>query len=460
MTVEVLWLRDRYGAEAVDEAEDKLSTRTGPSDLDRLLVIDDTSLLADHAAVFLRIGSARRVDRLLCIAVGPRPEGGTPRPPLLPASLMGTHGPGVLWVGDPDGIDWGDAPGTRIKGSRRGQPDGLTRLVELLHIEPVFDRVWHAFENQVRYRVASPGLRLVGADDEAAAFKAALALAIEGMTVAGAGEAEPLRSLLPDPDAVLLGPGPLVGGRDAVLRALAATEAEAEKAARFLRRSRRPDGAIEEQARTAGMALGELREQVIRLLRTANGADSLTGSQLEALHAAGLEFPRAPQAGAQPELEPDQMPGFRAIADAVVGGDTLPFVHRRLAATAGKVKRYGSAAYLSQVDMACPVLMPESLASITDLPAPVRRGGATAVRQKLRLDAAGRSATGLVDLVRSVARQEWAPASAGPDELERVQIALDGIQNALAEYASTEPRSAPPGGSASAKACSRCCVRW
>ena len=57
------------------------------------------------------------------------------------------------------------------------------------------------------------------------------------------------------------------------------------------------------------------------------------------------------------------------------------------------------------------------------------------MRQDLRLDAACRSATGLIDLVRSVASQEWAPAAADPDELERARIALDGIQNALAEYA-------------------------
>jgi len=444
MAVEVLWLRDRLGAEAADEAERLIDTRTGPPDLSRLLVIDDTSLLADHADIFLRIGSARRVDSLLCIAAGPRPGGSTPRPPLLPGSLTGTHGPGVLWVGDPDGIDWGDAPGTRIKGRKRGQPDGLARLVELLHIEAVFDAISDAYEHRVPYRVASPGLRLVGADDEAAAFKAALALAIEGMTVVGAGDAEPFRSLLADPDAVVLGPGPLTGGRDAVTSALAATEAEAEKAAGFLRRFRRADGAIEEQARAAGTALGRLREQVIRLLRSANAVGSLTGSQHEALRDAGLQFPPAPQAGSQPELEPDQQPGYRAIADALAGGDTLPFVQRRLAATAEEAKRYGSAAYLPQVDTACTASLPESLAGVADLPASVRRGGADVVRQELRLDAAGRSAAGLIALVQSVANQEWSPAAVDQDELDRARITLDGIQNALAEYAP----AGPPAGAA------------
>jgi hypothetical protein len=439
MAVEVLWLRDCPVAEAADEAERLIDTRTGPPDLSRLLVIDDTSLLADHADVYLRIGSARRVHGLLCIAAGPRPRDSTPRPPLLPGSLMGTHGPGVLWVGDPDGIDWGDAPGTRIKGRKRGQPDGLARLVELLHVEAVFDAIWDAFEHRVPYRVASPGLRLVGADDEAAAFKAALALAIEGMTVAGAGDAEPFRSLLPDPDAVVVGPGPLADGRDAVMNALAAIEAEAKNAAGFLQRFRRADGAIEDQARAAGAALEKLREQVSRLFRAANTTDSLSGSQHEALRNAGLQFSPAPQAGSQQELEPDQLLSFRAIADALAGGDTIPFVQRRLSATAEEAKHYGSAAYLPQVDTACPAALLESLAVVGDLPAPVRRGGADVIRQELRLDAAGSSAIGLIELVRSVANQEWAPATVDPDELDRARIALDGIKNAFAEYAPDGP---------------------
>jgi hypothetical protein len=239
---------------------------------------------------------------------------------------------------------------------------------------------------------------------------------------------------LPDPAAVVIGPGPLAEDRDAVVSALAATEAEAEQAASFLRRYRQGDGAIEEQARTAGAALGKLRVQVIHLLQTADAADGLTGSQHEALGVAGLQFSPGPEAGSQSDLEPDQLPAFRAIADALAGGDTLPFIKLRLAATAGKARRYGSAAYLSQVDTACPVSVPASLVSVGELPAPVRRGGAAAVRQELGLDAAGRSATGLIDLVRSVATQEWSPAAADPDELERTRIALDGIQNALDGY--------------------------
>jgi hypothetical protein len=440
MAVEVLWLRGRANAEAAGEAERMIDTRTGPTDLTKLLVVDDTGLLAEHAAVYHRLISGQRVDYLLCVAAGPRTEVGAARLPLLPDSLAGPHGPGVLWVGDPDGLDWRDAPGTRIKGRKRGQPDGLARLLELLHVEAVFDEVWKAFYDRVPYRVASPGLRLVGADDETTAFNAALALAIEGITASGVSDAEPFGSLLPHPGAASLDANsPLAGCRARVTSAVTAAEAEAAKAAGLLRRFSRADHAIEEQARAAGEALGEMREQVIRLFTAANSTGSLTTNQRDTLHKAGLRFSPESPTGPPQEQEPDQIPSFRAIADALDGGDTLPFIRDRLVATGKGAKRHGSAAYLPQVDTACPESLSESLAGITDLPAQVRRGGATAVRQELRLDAADHSAAALVTLVQWVADREWSPTAAELDELDRARIAIDGIAAALTEYAPTGP---------------------
>src|SRR5580700_4387649 len=89
MAVEVLWLRGRANAEAAGEAERMIDTRTGPTDLTKLLVVDDTGLLAEHAAVYHRLISGQRVDYLLCVAAGPRTEVGAARLPLLPDSLAG-----------------------------------------------------------------------------------------------------------------------------------------------------------------------------------------------------------------------------------------------------------------------------------------------------------------------------------------------------------------------------------
>jgi hypothetical protein len=441
MAVEILWLMDRSCAEATEDAERLIDLRTGPADLSKLLVMDHASLLADHATVFRRLVSSRRVENLLCVAVGLFPER-TSGSPLLPDSLAGPHGPGVLWVGDPDGIDWRDAPGAKVIGRKRGAPDGLARLVQLLHVEAVFDQVYETFEHRVRYRIASPGLRLAGADDETATFRAALALAIARITTPGSGDDGPFRSLLPDQGTVsLAADGQLAGYGAEVAAAVAAAEAKAAKRAGAKRLLRRSDGGIDERVRAAGAALGQLRERVIHLLQAANTTRELTGNQREALRDAGLQFFPATQAGqsAADESEPARSPGFQAIIDALDAGDTLPLIQRRLTATSKEVKRHGSAAYIPQVDVGCPASLPASLAVVTEVPPPVRRSGPAAVRQEFGLDAADRAASGLLALVVAVAAREWAPAAAEPDELDRGRIAIAGIQQALSEYAAAAP---------------------
>jgi hypothetical protein len=139
MAVEILWLTDLSCPGATEAAESLIDLRTGPADLSKLLMIDHVSLLTGHGPVFRRLASSGRVKNLLCVAVGPRPPGTRELP--LPPSLAGTQGPGILWVGDPDGIDWRAASGATIIGRKRGDRDGLTRVVELLHVEAVFDKV-------------------------------------------------------------------------------------------------------------------------------------------------------------------------------------------------------------------------------------------------------------------------------------------------------------------------------
>jgi hypothetical protein len=161
---------------------------------------------------------------------------------------------------------------------------------------------------------------------------------------------------------------------------------------------------------------------VIRLLQAANSTGGLTDNQRAALLDAGLEFPAAPHPGspAAPD-EPAQSPGFQAISSALDGGDTLPFIQRRLTATTKEIKRYGSAAYLPQVETACPASLPASLAEVG-------------------VDAADQAAAGLIALVQGVASREWSPAAAEPDELDRARIAITGIHSALLAYAAEAPQ--------------------
>src|SRR5215469_9963764 len=166
MTVEILRLSGKETTEAEQAANTLLDLRTGPRDLRNLLVLDDTALLDQHAPVYRRLDTAGRVEDMLCVAVGPR--AGNDRVLRLPGNLGGTQGSPVVWVSDPSGIDWRVAPAAIALGHPPSKASGLDHLVELLSVEDMFKRVHKTLIYKVPGRVASPGLWLAGADDEAA----------------------------------------------------------------------------------------------------------------------------------------------------------------------------------------------------------------------------------------------------------------------------------------------------
>lgn len=432
MAVEILWLTGLHATEAKQAAEERLDLRTGPADLRKLLVVDDTALLAEHSTVFDRIRSAQRVENLLCVAVGPRPGD---RPLLrLPSNLAGPHESGVLWVGHPDGIDWRAAAASSVVGHARGPASGLDRLIELLLVEDMFVRVYQTFVHEVPDRVASPGLRLAGAHDEAATFAAALALAILRITEPGAGDDGPFQALIPGQASVLLADDSrLADYRADVAKATATATAKLTRTGGLFRRG---DARVDEPVRAAGTALGQLRDLVAHLLRSANTTDELTGNQRDVLRDAGLRFPASPAVPASPDgEEPTRSLAYLTIADALVGGDTLPLIMRRLTATARELRRHGSAAYLHEVDERCPASLFALLASVDGLPTGARRADPATIRRDLGLDAADHAAAELITLVLTVAGREWAPPLATPDELDRARMAIEGVRRALTEYA-------------------------
>jgi len=185
MTVEMLRLSGLDSGEAEQAASTLLDLGTGPRDLRNLLVLDDTALVVEHGPAYLRLDTAARVEHMLCVAVGPR--NGKGKALWLPGNLGGTQGSPVLWVSDPSGIDWRMAAATIAIGHLPGKVNGLDLLVELLSVEDVFMRVHEALAGRVPRRVANPGLRLAGTDDEAATFAAALATAIRRLSDPGQG---------------------------------------------------------------------------------------------------------------------------------------------------------------------------------------------------------------------------------------------------------------------------------
>ena len=436
MKAEILRLSGMETAEAEQAANTLLDLRTGPPDLRRLLVLDDTALLVQHAPVYEWLATARRVEDVLCVAVGHRT--GNSRVLELPGFLGHVQGFPVLWVSDPSGIDWRMAASAIAVRSRPGRGSGLDLLIELLSVKEVFDRVCRTIVEEVPGRLASPGLRLAGADDEGAMFTAALAMAIRSLCEPADGQNAdwPLSALLPlrVGGAILDEGGPLAGYRDKVGESVAAALDALKRLTGLGTILRRGDGGAHTHIIEAGNALADLRDLVAQLLRDANTTDELTGNQRRLVSDAGIRI--APGSPPPPSARmagyADQSPVYQAIADAIRGGDTLALMVRRLMLTERELNRRGSASYLHEVEKCCPSPL---LDRLTAPPLRILRQPIATARRELGLDDAVRAASALLELVVAVANQEWSYAAPVPGELARIRITLDGVSKALTQYA-------------------------
>ncbi len=263
----------------------------------------------------------------------------------------------MLWVSDPLGIDWRVAT-SAIAIGHPGVASGLDRLVELLSVDKVFDRMHQVLTTSVPGRVASPGLRLAGADDEGAVFAGALAVAIRRLSEPGSGHDGPFPSLLPAAaeGASLDADGELSRCQADVAESARAAADALAGATGIVGRLRRGDRGARDHLVEAGTALADLRGQVAQLLRDASATGELTDDQRRLVLAAGVRLP-APTAVAEDggaSGAPAQSPVYRAIADALRDGDTLALVTRRLKQTERELKRHGSGSYLEEVEQRCP----------------------------------------------------------------------------------------------------------
>jgi hypothetical protein len=444
MSVEVLTLSGLPVAEAVSAATALLDIDSGgPDRVDRLLVLDDTALLADHLNVYQRIDTSHRVGKLMCVAMGPRPAG--ERRLRLPGNLGGVQGSPVLWVSRPAGIDWKVAKSlvaNRHPGAAPATVDRRHPLVGLLCVPEMFDRVHQTFLDQVAGRVASPGLWLAGEEDETATFAGALAVAIRQVCDPGPGLEGPFAELMPDRagGARLAEAGPLARYFARVGEADRAATRALERAGGIGGRLK-PGGAdVPGQVAQVGRALADLRELVDQVLRDANvdgGLGDLTPNQRALVRNAGIAFEAEGAAAASRATlaAGEQSAVLRAVAGSVRGGDSIPSVGERLIATEGGVGRKGSASYRPEVEARCPAAFLASL--VTPPPKVPRRGGVAEARHQLGLDGAVRAASALTDLIISVANREWSPGTVTPTELIRAKAALDGSRRALTGFAST-----------------------
>jgi hypothetical protein len=444
MTVEILSLSSLSVAQAQQAADALLDIDNGADRLERLLVLDDTALLDEHAAVYQHIEAANRVEKVQCVTAGPRAGDG--RKLELPGNLGGTLGWPVLWVSRPGGINWRvakSAKANRHPGSVPATLDQQHPLIRLLSVDEMFDRVYERLDHEVPGRVASPGLWLAGADDEAATFAGALAVAIRRVCEPGPGTDGPFGELLPARagGARLSESGPLAR----YLGRMAEMDREASRALGKLgglgAMLKRGDNDVQRYVIKVGEALTDLHDLTVQLLREASAAGiagELTVNQRDLVRNAGLEFeaetsprPLSGTAGSAAE----QSLIYRTLARAVRGGDSIPLMAKRMIATERQITRRGSASYLPEVDKSCP---PSLLAQFADAPQRVPRRAAVAeARRELGLHDAQAAAQALKDLILDVANREWSPASVTSRELAGARAALDGTRKALTEHAST-----------------------
>jgi hypothetical protein len=441
VTVEILPLSGLPAAGARQAADALLDLDTGPDRLERLLVLDDTALLDEHGPVYEHIDTAKRVEKLLCVTVGPRTGDG--RKLELPGNLGGVQGWPVLWVSRPGGINWRvakSAVANRHPGTASATLDQHP-LVRLLSVDEMFDRVHKTFLDNVPHRVASPGLWLAGADDEAATFAGALAVAIRRVCEPGPASGEPFGDLLPARagGASLSETGPLAR----YLGRIAEMDREAsralEKAGGLGSMLKRGDSGVQRYVIKVGEALTDLRELIVQVLRDAGVAGpggELTANQRDLVRNAGLEFEAETAQHHQSRTAAiEQSLIYRTLARAVKGGDPIPLVARRLTETERQVARRGSASYLAEVERYC---SPTLLMRLADAPqrAP-RHASVEEARRELGLDEAQAARQALTDLVLTVANREWSPTGVTPRELAGARTALDGTRKALTEHAST-----------------------
>jgi hypothetical protein len=439
MTVVILRLSGLPADEAMKAASDLLSARDRYPVLRRTLVIDDSSALVDHTAAYQRLLTAKRMDRLLCVALGPLDppdpqDTGRQGPQLrIPPNISSRQGSAVLWVSDTQGIDWRLSALAIADGHRGSSADGADYLTRVLSVDDVYDIVLRTMVSHVPGGVASPGLKLAGSDDAAVSFAEALVLAIRRLTgpdtAAGAETPFAELNLTASWTVDLAEGGELATYRDRVTGSASAIIDALVKPRGGLLRKSPPD--VSDDVIATGRDLRAFRDRVVRLFTEAQAAGELSMAQHDQVTAAGVLL------AAHHTARPDEgLPIVgETVGEAIRNGDTLPRVIRRLALTGQLLKHKGSLSYLPDIESACPSSLVGRLSS--PAPHPAGKARVQAWQRDLGLEEAARAAAGLASLTVAVARREWAGAAAMADEVTRARIALDGISKRLVEYADT-----------------------
>jgi hypothetical protein len=382
--VQLLRLSGLDADEAARAVRDLLADRSVP-DLRSLLVLDDTATLLEHASAFEDLLTSGRLRYLLCVAIGPAAD--RSQPIVVPGGISSGQGSAVVWVSDPLGVDWPLSASAVAIIRPDSTRSGLDHLVEALSEVDVLDRV-RELVIALPSGVASPGLRLAGASEEAVNFPAALAAAIRRFTVAST--TSQLDPLIPAQDAHpgqvgLTERGELDVSRERCIEAAdVAVRALDELAGlRGLLSARQQTASVRTQIVATGTELQAFRQKVQKLLENAHAPGGLTERQRQRLREAGLQLAGNTPAGNTPAGRRDSQPDWpdpdavaepgivgKAVAQCVRAGDPLPQVAGRLALSERQLSPQGSRAYLPEVEQRCPESLVQQLMEPLPLPGP------------------------------------------------------------------------------------------
>ncbi|MEV2277068.1 hypothetical protein AB0I72_15940 [Nocardiopsis sp. NPDC049922] len=184
MSVHHLDLRGATLAEARDRVRERFGPGSPLTHSTRLLLLDDTDRLVDHADAYEDALVSGRVSTVVCVAVGALVHGSDGAHLDRSELLRGGRDITTLWVDDETGVDWA-AHRSRMARPHPGAPPGsrtgLYTLIDVLHLPEVFDHVVSLGQSMPE-STASPGLLWVGSEIGAGAVDAALASAARDLT--------------------------------------------------------------------------------------------------------------------------------------------------------------------------------------------------------------------------------------------------------------------------------------
>ncbi|WP_439656030.1 hypothetical protein ACSHWB_26745 [Lentzea sp. HUAS TT2] len=265
-----------------------------------VVVLDHATSLVEHSETYLSLLGGNMVTAVVCIAIG---ESGTDNPldgvvlAVPPALRHAT----VLWVGDPEGVDW--APESAPPRPAEQQGEGLDGLIAALQVPALFDQVVAAAE-ELPGVAANPGFRMVSSATNAVELAEARAAAVRSLCTMehlpshDLGGAIRQAAVVQGRDGAVL-TGPVAAARTEALRRLGhvAGLARVLRTPKALFGSSRPTERLGTQVVWAGQAVENYRLAVAELLRRVDGHVQAGRPSIEDVVELGVQHPREADRG-------------------------------------------------------------------------------------------------------------------------------------------------------------------